>query len=70
MVTFTDNTVWQQGMHKGKKLANIPASWFIWISSQPAFDPTGPLGRYINDNKAALEAQAKDDARKDKFLKR
>jgi hypothetical protein len=69
-VQYTDRSVWQHGTHKGKTFANIPAIWFLYMAGLPNFDATGPLGRYITENKQALEVQAKQQVRTDKQLKR
>lgn len=60
-VTFTDQSVLQFGMHKGKKFIDIPASWFLWLTTQPTYDKTTPLGQYIESNMDVLKAQDKAD---------
>lgn len=70
IITFTDNTVINFGMHKGKTLANVPASWLLYMYDIKGFDKQSPLGRYITDNLAVLKQQKKDDDRTFKHLTR
>lgn len=70
MVTFTDNSIMAFGLHKGKALANVPASYLLYLRNQPTWDRTSPLGRYIEDNLKVLETQKKNDDRNDSYLKR
>lgn len=56
MEKYNDNTVINFGAHKGKKLANVPASYLLWlyennISHKPE------LKAYIEDNMDALKKE-------------
>lgn len=51
---FTDNDVIWFGKHKGKKLIDIPISWFTWLwkegysQKMRAPEKEGKLARYIS----------------------
>ncbi len=53
---FTDNTVMPFGKHKGIKLANVPASYLLWLKSEGL--PKGPLLDYIVDNMEMLKKES------------
>lgn len=62
MITYTDKDIMPgSGKYAGHKLANIPASYLIWmLENKKCF---GPLEQYIIDNKEHLTLQAKMDAK-------
>lgn len=66
--SFTDETPMPWGMHKGKALANVPASYLIWLyENQKAF---GKLAYYIHRNMSVLRADAakeQQDAKRHEF---
>lgn len=43
------------GKHKGKKLANVPASYLLWLFDQDWIKPDMKL--YINENMDALKIE-------------
>lgn len=47
-----DNSVLQFGKHKGKKLANIPASYLLWLYEN--VDNIGELATYVKENMQGL----------------
>jgi uncharacterized protein (DUF3820 family) len=66
MTTYTDKSLMPFGKHKGTALANVPASYLLWIYDQPNFDKGSPLGVYIQGAKAAILLEIQ----RDKGLKR
>jgi uncharacterized protein (DUF3820 family) len=54
---ITDESIMQFGKFKGEKLANVPASYLIWLHKEnKAF---GDLKKYIDENLQVLEAELK-----------
>lgn len=53
MENWTDDTVMPFGKHKGTKLANIPAGWFLWYEEY-ATNQNPELMAYIGDTKMIL----------------
>lgn len=53
-----DNYILTFGMHKGKKLANVPASWLVWLHDQND-NPGNPLWDYIHEQIDDLRVEAK-----------
>lgn len=45
---MNDNSLMPFGEHKGKALANIPESYFIWLHKNNKC--SGELKKYIEDN--------------------
>lgn len=67
-MTYTDTTPMPFGVHKGTKLANVPAKYLIWLSGQEWFQKSTlpsntALRNYINENKAVLSKEAGRDRR-------
>lgn len=52
-----DNSIMPFGKYEGEKLANIPASYLIWVSEQGWCK--GELKAYIDDNMDSLIQEAK-----------
>jgi hypothetical protein len=52
------------GIHKGKKLANIPADYLMWCYRNDRMN--APLKLYIEENKGFLEMEEKEILRKKK----
>ena len=50
-----DNTIITFGMHKGKKLANVPAGYLLWLYNSGK--AKGELKAYIEENKEVLEIE-------------
>lgn len=54
MPTYTDDTIISFGLHKGKKLSDVPDSYLLFLyESGKAF---GDLKAYIIDNLEAIRA--------------
>ena len=61
-----DSTVMPWGKHKGKEVADVPASYLIWLEGEwrkrgikpNAF--TNGLMVYINENRQVIEKQARE----------
>ncbi len=64
MIPYTDTTEMQFGIHKGKKLANIPADYLLWLYRNGKTNQ--PLKLYIEENKGFLEMEEKEILRKKK----
>lgn len=58
MIRFDDNTLMPFGKYKGDKLANVPASYLLFLLDQEWFKD-GPLKTYIEKNKSTLTAEVK-----------
>ncbi len=54
---YTDETVITFGKHKGKKLANVPASWLMWYN-EFATNQNPELMAYIKDNLVVIMQEA------------
>jgi uncharacterized protein (DUF3820 family) len=54
---MTDESLMPFGKHKGEKLANIPAGYFLWCYDQSWCK--GELKKYITENKDVLQQEAK-----------
>ncbi len=64
MITFDDNSIMPVGVHKGNKLANVPAQHLLWrLENNLCF---GALKKYIEENKPRLELEVKHD-RKNRY---
>lgn len=46
---YTDETPMPFGKHKGEKLANVPASYLLWLYCKGELKP-GALRDYIDEN--------------------
>ena len=54
-----DSSTMPFGKHKGEKLANVPASYLLWLLGSGCSH--AGLKKYIEDNKADLEEEAEND---------
>jgi hypothetical protein len=63
MAEYTDETPMPFGMHRGKKLIDVPASYLIYIEGQLKRDDWRELQQYIKDNRDVLEKEAKENSR-------
>lgn len=52
---MTDETHIHFGRHKGKRLIDVPADYLIWLYENNKC--YGPLRKYIEDNREALNNQ-------------
>jgi len=59
MVTISDRTIMPFGKHKGEKLANVPASYLLYLLDNGKC--YGALKQYIEDNRDVLEKEVKND---------
>lgn len=41
---MTDNDLMPFGKHKGKKMANVPASWLVWFYDENINKPVSQIG--------------------------
>jgi hypothetical protein len=57
MLHFNDNSLMPFGQYKGYKMANVPASYLLWIYDN--LQLREDLKKYIEDNKDVLKAQVK-----------
>lgn len=51
---MNDESVLTFGKYKGKKLANVPASWLIWYDEKAIGRKDEALLAYIKENKQLL----------------
>jgi uncharacterized protein (DUF3820 family) len=52
-----DNSIMPFGLHKGKKLANVPDHYLKWLYTQG--NVSGALKQYIEDNAISLKIEIK-----------
>ena len=57
MIKATDETIMPFGAHRGKKLANVPANYLIWMYENKRLVPY--LEEYVKDNWLVLETEIK-----------
>lgn len=70
---YTDKTSMYFGMHKGKLLGNIPASYFIylWENSKDGKDMYDKkLAAYIKDNLQGLKMEAIAEKQRKRYERR
>ena len=53
-----ENIIMPFGKHKGKKLANVPASYFIYLYDKGVFE-YGTIKMYVEQNLEQLRKEAK-----------
>lgn len=58
MVRYTDETIMPFGIHKDKKLANVPADYLMGCYDNNKV--TEPLRKYIEENLDVLRAEEKN----------
>ncbi|WP_316851171.1 putative quorum-sensing-regulated virulence factor [Pedobacter agri] len=58
---ITDDSVMSFGQYKGQKIANVPASYLLWLYRN---ERSGQLKTYILENFEALEKEAEKDLKK------
>lgn len=56
MPKIDDNSLMSFGQYKGQKMANVPASYLLWLDDQPWLKPD--LKAYIKENKDVLAKEA------------
>lgn len=52
---LTDNSLMPFGQYQGEKMANIPASYLVWLYKEGVTDRA--VKEYIEENMDALEAE-------------
>jgi uncharacterized protein (DUF3820 family) len=62
---YNDESIMPFGIHKGKKLEDVPASYLVYLLDSGL--KAGPLKDYIIDNKDVLQKQMKEDQFKRKY---
>lgn len=62
MEEWTDQTIMPFGTHKGKKLANVPGEYLLWVFKQDWIRP--PLRRYIQANMDVIRDEITRERRK------
>lgn len=55
---LNDNSIMPWGMHKGKKMANVPAKYLLYLLQNGCSDPY--VRAYIVENVEALQAEIKN----------
>lgn len=58
---YTDETILTWGKHSGKKLANIPANYLLWLFENKKANLDGKLKRYIEQNLDILNLEQKKE---------
>lgn len=53
---YTDETVMPFGVHKGKQLADVPASYLLWLHENNKCTPE--LKQYIEANLSVIRLEA------------
>ena len=56
---LTDESLMPFGKYKGTKMANVPASYLLWLNTQPALSQS--VREYIQDNLEVLQKENKHD---------
>lgn len=56
-----DNSIMPFGAHKGKKMANVPASYLVWAYTQTWC--RGKVKQYIEENMDVIKQDLKNQAR-------
>lgn len=54
---FTDDTIMQEGLHAGEKLANIPADYLLYLYEKKKCN--NELMQYIEENLEVLKQEMK-----------
>jgi uncharacterized protein (DUF3820 family) len=57
MKELTDNSIMTFGEHKGKKMANVPAYYLIWVYENNKCTPA--VAKYVSQNYDDLKSEAK-----------
>ena len=58
MAAFTDKSIMPWGKYKGKKMANVPADYLLWVfeNNKCSYD----VALYVRDNMDVLQKQVKE----------
>ena len=59
---MTDDSPMPFGIHKGKLLSEVPASYLLWLWDEGGVwqEPHKPIHGYIKESFSALETECKD----------
>jgi len=60
---MADNDIMPFGMHKGKKMCNVPAGYLVWIYENDRCGK-GDVRKYIKDNLEVLKTEIKRNDKK------
>jgi uncharacterized protein (DUF3820 family) len=58
---MTDNDLMPWGKYKGKKMANVPADYLLWLLDNHKC--SGSVKQYITDMKSVLQNEAKGNVK-------
>lgn len=59
MNILTDDDLMPNGLHKGKKMSDVPADYLLWVFANNKCSDN--VRAYIQDVKEALETEAKQN---------
>lgn len=59
---LTDNSLMPYGAHKGKKMANVPPAYLVWVFENNKCTPE--VAKYINENMSELKFELKQKSNK------
>ena len=59
---YTDNDLMPFGKYSDRKLANVPASYLLWLNDQPSGIWHKELNEYVQDNIEVLRHQAAQES--------
>lgn len=62
---WTDNTLMPWGVHKGKKLSELPASYLLWLYEQTWIKDWPGLHAYLKKNEDLLMDERRDGSHPD-----
>lgn len=60
MTEWNDETPMPWGEHKGEKLEDVPAAYFLWLLEQPWISDWRDLHRYIKKNEDVIRQQVSE----------
>ena len=63
---YTDQTPMPWGVHKGKPMAEVPASYLDWLRDQDFIKRWPKLWAYIKDNASRIDAELDKQEPEDK----
>jgi hypothetical protein len=63
MKQLTDSDPFPFGVHKGKKMMDVPGLYLDWLHGQPWLDSWPPVKEYIERNRKHLDQEIKREER-------
>jgi len=60
MKTLTDNDLFPFGIHKGRPMQKVPATYLDWLIDQPWIKSWPAVEEYIERNRKVLDRELKD----------